>query len=795
MTCLLLAFLVGRQDPSEILDRLRSDRIEEREEAARRILSEGRPFLPFLQKARLDPDSEVAERAYSLIRVIQGTDRLTPGLLSAFPGLEDRLGDGDDPAWTAALRAAVAARRPREDLRPLAPRAVRGARTREEKCEVCRLVQFMEFREACPDLLGLLGEKDPDVLAAAIGALRLLRAQEAVAPALALLDHPDAQRRIRALALLPYLDAPESIPRATRLLGDREGGVRGTAAIILAQLEGKGAIPKLLLVLKLDPAPWVRIQAMQGLVEVAGPDACPALAGHLEDRDAEVRMRALSHLLCQRGRTHEAKIVGRLGDPDPKVRLLAIDAVLGLNLRSCGPGLVALLGDREPAIRARAAKALGLLRRQEAIPALLPLLRDPGTEVRKSAALSLGHLHAREAASELIRLLEDPAARDAAVTALGQAGIAQAAPRIAGLLREGRGLNRPRACEVLADLGSKEAVPVFLELLDQDSPGLTRAAIRALGRLGEESASPKIRSLLVQRDLRTAAAEALSDLRDKESVPFLLVFLWSDDLRSSSEALWSLAGMGAAEATGSLVTLARDVEGHHREEAVEALGLMGDVEAAPVLLELLEDESPAIRAAAARALGEMGYKKAVPALLNVVRQGQGAARAAAEALGHLEAREEIPALSELLGHAEPAVRVGAASALAFLGSPTGVPVLLKEGTDLEALNVLRAKDAWRRLSSTRMSTVLDVTPAWNLPKLEKATSMRIEPSRASDLDLGQAQFALSQGWGARMRALEALALLHDGKCEVVLEPGVIRLVSHEEAIQFWRAWWETEQKK
>ena len=119
MTVVLLAFFLS-QDASDLIEKLRSDRVEERDEAERKLRELGRPALPALKKAETDPDAEVAARALHLGRVIRGTDRLTPNFYKAFPKLEEKLGSDNDNEWTEAFFKATCLEP--EDLDPLAAR-------------------------------------------------------------------------------------------------------------------------------------------------------------------------------------------------------------------------------------------------------------------------------------------------------------------------------------------------------------------------------------------------------------------------------------------------------------------------------------------------------------------------------------------------------------------------------------------------------------------------------------------------------------------------------------------------
>ena len=90
----VLALVTVQEDDAgaaELVIRLRSDSLEEREKATRRLKEMGKAALPALEKAARDKDVEVASRARHLLKVHGVREKLSEGLLKAMPGVEDRL--------------------------------------------------------------------------------------------------------------------------------------------------------------------------------------------------------------------------------------------------------------------------------------------------------------------------------------------------------------------------------------------------------------------------------------------------------------------------------------------------------------------------------------------------------------------------------------------------------------------------------------------------------------------------------------------------------------------------------
>ncbi|HVR83077.1 MAG TPA: HEAT repeat domain-containing protein, partial [Planctomycetota bacterium] len=202
-------------------------------------------------------------------------------------------------------------------------------------------------------------------------------------------------------------------------------------------------------------------------------------------------------------------------------------------------------------------------------------------------------------------------------------------------------------------------------------------------------------------------------------------------------------------------------------------------------------------------------------------QGKPAATAAS-ALASLGARETIPDLLRLVEDPSVLVRLAVANALCTLGSRAGVPALLQKCADLRwpiregtsnvsvgkspgILNALRQPELWKRLKGTAVTPDLRSTRKANLERIAKAAGLSLDwsPSVQPDLD----------GWilGRRLRPQGIRGwtfldeLQHDlrgrwvgsrsPRYEAVLEPDRIRILTSDEALQFWTGWWKSEQEK
>lgn len=446
-------------------------------------------------------------------------------------------------------------------------------------------------------------------------------------------------------------------------------------------------------------------------------------------------------------------------------------------VRDAAPGIVKLLAHEDPGIRRQAAAALGAARVTTAGPSLVPLLRDPSGEVRTSAALALGRMGNREAIPALVPLLGDGRQGYYAyqpTNSLREMGAQEAVPRFIELLKEGDPSYRASCCSVLMDLGGREAISALRDVLEGDDPWAAEWVTMGLARLGDRESVPALRRLLDRPGPgpRSAAAAALLELGDRQRLPDILRLLDHDEDRCGCEytLIPALASLGADEAIPLLTARLKDARGAHRAGAAATLGSLGARDSVPAIAALLADPSTAVQLAAARALSG------------------------------LEARGQIPAIEVLLDRADdPKRRAELAACLLRLGSDKGVPVLLEGGGNLGALNLLRRKDAWDALSKLQFPTVAGGVPLETLlTRLETQAGLSIDwPVRAIQPRCGATR-ALSRGRekAPRTSAFDSLeATLRYGRFEIILEPGKIRIVSHDEALTFWREWHKEEQRK
>lgn len=222
---------------------------------------------------------------------------------------------------------------------------------------------------------------------------------------------------------------------------------------------------------------------------------------------------------------------------------------------------------------------------------------------------------------------------------------------------------RARAAAALGRSRHASSVDPLVQLAADPDLGVRRAAIEALGHLGETRA---VDALAAQLHVPGAS-------RDEAAVSIRV------------EAARALGRIGAPSVP-ALQAVLHDRSPRVREAAVDALGAIGGPSVVPALAEVLGDDRSQLRQAAARSLAAIGGDEARTALLTALRHKDPATRlTAVQALGDLGDDRSVAALSSVVSDREKAVRESAVAALGRLGSSDAAEALLSayEGADRE----------------------------------------------------------------------------------------------------------------
>jgi HEAT repeat protein len=387
--------------------------------------------------------------------------------------------------------------------------------------------------------------------------------KDAVPQLIAILESKSEYRH-RAAEVIGRIgtDANEAVPALIKLLEDKT--CRSAAALALARIGGpdtKAASPAFANMLN-DEDVLVRKAASTAL-KSNGKDAVPSLIESLKGKgherpatalalgnlgsDAKATIPALVDLLQDdKCREEAAFALGQIGGTDAKaavsilVRLLAdndelVQTTVAASLKKLGkravPGLIEILKSKSEQ-RTLAAGALGEIGpdAKAAVPLLVDLLQDE--KCREAAALALGRiggLDAKEAIPILLKLLDDDdeLMRMAAATALAKTGKDAVSPLLDFL--KGQSSHRFLAAYALGEIGpdAKPAIPLLVDLLDDDDKILRMTAATAVGKFGKDAVPPLIEFVKGAKRNRYLALHALGEIGSdaNDALPILHVFL------------------------------------------------------------------------------------------------------------------------------------------------------------------------------------------------------------------------------------------------------------------------------
>ena len=220
-----------------------------------------------------------------------------------------------------------------------------------------------------------------------------------------------------------------------------------------------------------------------------------------------------------------------LHDTDATVRIKAIDGLeLEENYRSISPLTAILKDDNSNEVRAAAATALGKFAMQGQLGKLSPDYTDivyktlletienntEITEVRRRALESISPLNLPKVKSSIKEAYhsDDIKLKASSVYAMGRNCDLSWLTILVAELSSKEAEIRYEAANSCSELGSSEAVPHLIKLIDDEDAQIQEAAIKALGEIGSENAEQALRMLLKdsRERIRETAKSALKEL-------------------------------------------------------------------------------------------------------------------------------------------------------------------------------------------------------------------------------------------------------------------------------------------
>ena len=263
----------------------------------------------------------------------------------------------------------------------------------------------------------------------------------------------------------------------------------------------------------------------------------------------------------------------------------------------------------------------------------------------------------------------------------------------------------------IVEAGEEERIERIGRVLEREEEIRLEDVTGYLALLQRNSVKPLIKLLGERKKSKTrrVICDALSEI-GRNAIELFTPFMDDPRWYLVRNITYILGRIGKEESLPYLQKAFNHQEVRVRREAIQAFGLIGGPKAVGLLVKALTDEDARIRSMAAINLGKVGKKTGLVPLLEVVQSKEFQKRDTSEtkaffdAIGMLASNESIPVLRQLLerkswfgrGKTEE-IRIGAAHALAVIGTPEAKDILMsgKDSKDESirdaCLHVLRSK--------------------------------------------------------------------------------------------------------
>ncbi len=545
--------------------------------------------------------------------------------------------------------------------------------------------------------------------------------------------------RAAAVRELAALEEPGDLGPLHAALSDDDWQVRRTAVRALSTGQPATLVDAVVTALRDGHRNFSLLSSALELLSVTGIDVTDALISLIDHPDPDLRIQAALALGTQAGEQAAHALVSALDDPDINVRFHAIEAIGQRAYPEATSRLADIATSGEFFLAFPAIEALVRIGDPLVLPRLSPLLTAP--LLSEAAAQAFGQIGDEDAIVPLVHALAVPqvdvapilsalvaiASRydalfraSSVIEALVNGSMTpQATSRIVRELPSFSGDSLKGAVRVLswiandvvpaalaAQLGSDAArqeviealvrcggaaVAHLLSALAVEDPDTRRAAVVALGRMGDPRATPALAAILLdseQRDLWVAVAGALARLGDNRAFEPLLERLGDPDAAVRHAVIGGLNSIAHPAMSARIARMLDHESALVRESAIRVAGYFGYAECAHAVFGLCRDAEEAVRTAALEHLPYFDDPRALEALRSALAGGSGSERAAAvRALAWMPGAAERDLLVQTLSDHDPWVRYFAAMALGRHGHVSALSALAARARTDPAVHV------------------------------------------------------------------------------------------------------------
>jgi HEAT repeat protein len=268
--------------------------------------------------------------------------------------------------------------------------------------------------------------------------------------------------------------------------------------------------------------------------------------------------------------------------------------------------LIELVANPEPRVRAHAIEAMVLGMRGQAEPQIVAALGDSASLVRFAAAMAAGELKLESAREPLLDLVNDanPSVQVAAKFALHRLGDASRSHDLEVAIRSPEARVRGDTAIALGRLGEPTALPLLRSLHSDPDPAIRLQAAEARWVLADEQAAAVLitGTVSVHPDDQIMSVLALAMPRDRRVMEHVRSRLASEYVEVALAAARALGMLGSDEGYGLAVREMASEDPRRRLLAALALGAIGRADSQELLAKGLDDTDSHVRLSAAGAI-------------------------------------------------------------------------------------------------------------------------------------------------------------------------------------------------
>lgn len=547
-------------------------------------------------------------------------------------------------------------------------------------------------------LIQALRDENPGVQDAAMRALIAVGGEPTAHMVIPLLRE-NAFLRNTAVIILKQIGAP-AVPLLRPLFGDKDDDVRKFALDLISDIGQCGYPKEIVRMLEADPNPNVRAAAAQAIGVLGYREGLSALVAALKDEEwvCFMALEALATLndestldpigqipatASEAVRCAAIETLGKMGSPRASGILLsrlpqATDLEKPAIVKSLVQvGITPAMAEAADLLRGMlqngdwddrliALRGLVDLRHEQSIPLILETAGslDPSEPQSDERLQTIKFGLMKFGCSErLLASLSDPSlrfrARVIAAEVIGELRCPRAVPELIGLMNNSVRDVRRACARALADMPTDETQQLLRGAVDDHDGHVRRAAVNALGTIGDkQSVEPILQLIEIERyrDVQEDAVKAALAI-DASMV--------AGRLTAAAPAVRELVARHCRD-KNVLLTLSCDADARVKASAIVSLGRFRDHDASARLAEAALDPDPDVRKAAVRSLGNLGCCQ--QEIQTALRDGDPWVRVAAiKALTDSGADDALSLLGPLLADAAVPVVLSAVGAVASIG--------------------------------------------------------------------------------------------------------------------------------